>query len=189
MTSRRVFLRAAFAGGAYAVGVARGSAETQGDRRMPRVIVCDVNETLLDVGALEPHFKQTFGDGRVLQDWFANVLLYSEVATLAGPYSDFASIGGAALDMVADARGITLSSADRSRILQGMLTLPAHPDVRDGLQTMRDAGLRLVTLTNSAPAAVQQQLTNAGLTAFFGRSFSGDTVRRGQHTSPAYLLA
>ena len=59
---------------------------------MPRVIVCDVNETLLDVGALEPHFKQTFGDGRVLQDWFANVLLYSEVATLAGPYSDFASI-------------------------------------------------------------------------------------------------
>jgi len=32
---------------------------------MPRVIVCDVNETLLDVGALEPHFKQAFGDGRV----------------------------------------------------------------------------------------------------------------------------
>ena len=53
---------------------------------MPRVIVCDVNETLLDVGSLEPHFKQAFGDGRVLQDWFANVLLYSEVATLAGPY-------------------------------------------------------------------------------------------------------
>jgi len=28
---------------------------------MPRVIVCDVNETLLDVGALEPHFKRAFG--------------------------------------------------------------------------------------------------------------------------------
>jgi 2-haloacid dehalogenase len=153
---------------------------------MPRVIVCDVNETLLDVGALEPHFKQAFGDGRVLQDWFANVLLYSEVATLAGPYSDFASIGGAALDMVAGARGITLSSADRSRILQGMLTLPAHPDVRDGLQTMRDAGFRLVTLTNSAPAAVQQQLTNAGLTAFFERSFSVDTVRRFKPAAEAY---
>src|SRR5687767_6196797 len=139
---------------------------------MPRVIVCDVNETLLDIGALEPHFEQTFGDGRVLQEWFANVLLYSEVATLAGPYSDFASIGGASLDMVASARGITLSAADRSRILQGMLTLPAHPDVRDGLQTMRDAGLRLVTLTNSAPAAVQLQLANADLASFFERSFS-----------------
>jgi 2-haloacid dehalogenase len=153
---------------------------------MPRVIVCDVNETLLDVGALEPHFEQAFGEGRVLQDWFATVLLYSEVATLAGPYSEFASIGAAALDMVASARGITLSAADRSGILHGMLTLPAHPDVRDGLQTMRDAGLRLVTLTNSAPAAVQQQMTNAGLTAFFERSFSVDTVRRFKPAPEAY---
>jgi 2-haloacid dehalogenase len=121
-----------------------------------------------------------------LQDWFANVLLYSEAATLAGPYSDFASIAGAALDMVASARGTTLSSADRRRILRGMLTLPAHPDVRDGLQTMRDAGLRLVTLTNSAPAAVQQQLANAGLTAFFERSFSVDPVRRFKPAAEAY---
>ena len=68
MTSRRVSLRAALAGGAYTIGAARGFANTQGDRRMPRVIVCHVNETLLDVGALEPHFKQAFGDGRVLQD-------------------------------------------------------------------------------------------------------------------------
>jgi hypothetical protein len=30
---------------------------------MPRVIVCDVNETLLDIGALEPHFKQASAMG------------------------------------------------------------------------------------------------------------------------------
>lgn len=153
---------------------------------MPRVIVCDVNETLLDVGALELQFKQAFGDGRVLQEWFGTVLLYSEVATLAGPYADFASIGSAALDMTAAARGVTLSPADRGRILQGMLTLPAHPDVRDGLRVMRDAGLRLVTLTNSAPAAVQQQLANADLAAFFERSFSVDSVRRFKPAAEVY---
>jgi len=145
---------------------------------MPRVIVCDVNETLLDIGALEPHFRDIFGDGRVLQDWFTNVLLYSEVATLAGPYADFSSIGAAVLDMLASARGLRLSAADRSRVLEGMLGLPAHPDVRDGLQTMRAAGLRLVTLTNSAPAALQRQLSGAGLSAFFEHSFSVDAVRR-----------
>jgi FMN phosphatase YigB (HAD superfamily) len=128
---------------------------------MPRVIVCDVNETLLDVGALEPDFKEVFGDAHVLQDWFATVLLYSEVATLAGPYADFASIAGAALDMTAGARGTAVSSGNRTRILQGMLKLPAHSDVREGLLIMRDAGLRLVTLTNSAPAAVQQQLARS----------------------------
>ena len=153
---------------------------------MPRVIVCDVNETLLDVAALAPDFKEVFGDARVLQDWFATVLLYSEVATLAGPYADFASIAGAALDMTANARGATLSSDNRTRILQGMLKLPAHADVREGLQIMRDAGLRLVTLTNSAPAAVQQQLANAGLAALFERSFSVDTVRRFKPAPEAY---
>ena len=153
---------------------------------MPRVIVCDVNETLLDVGALEPSFMEAFGDRRVVREWFDTVLLYSEVATLAGPYSDFGSIGGAALDMVASARGITLSSDSRARLLQGMLKLPAHADVRDGLQIMHDAGLRLVTLTNSAPAAVQQQLANAGLTAFFERSFSVDAVRRFKPAAEAY---
>jgi 2-haloacid dehalogenase len=90
------------------------------------VIVCDVNETLLDIGALAPLFEQAFGDGRVLQEWFQTVLLYSEVTTLAGPYSSFAQIGGAALEMTADARGVQLTPTARERILKGMLTLPPH---------------------------------------------------------------
>jgi 2-haloacid dehalogenase len=40
---------------------------------MPRIIVFDVNETLLDVKALEPHFVRLFGDGRALREWFSTV--------------------------------------------------------------------------------------------------------------------
>lgn len=36
----------------------------------------------------------------------------------------------------------------------------------------------MVTLTNSAPVAVEQQLKNAGLTDLFERSFSVDAVKR-----------
>lgn len=145
---------------------------------MSRVIVCDVNETLLDIGALEPAFEAAFGDRRIVQEWFTTVLLYSEVATLAGPYSEFASIGAAALDMTAAAHRVVLTADHRARILQGMLSLPAHPDVPEGLALMRDAGLRLVTLTNSAPAAVSRQLAHAGLTQFFEHVFSVDSVRQ-----------
>jgi 2-haloacid dehalogenase len=113
---------------------------------MPHVIVCDVNETLRDIAALEPDFRRAFGNGRALQEWFSTVLLYSEVATLAGPYAEFAAIGGAALDMTAAAKGIALSPDDRRQIMQGMLTLPAHAGVRESLQATCDAGLRLVTL-------------------------------------------
>ena len=145
---------------------------------MPRVIVCDVNETLLNLDALGPYFEETFGDRLVLHEWFQTVLLYSEVVTIAGPYASFARIGAAALEMTAYARGVALTTARRDRILQGMLTLPPHADVPAGLQAMRDAGLRLVTLTNNPPESVQQQLAYAGLASFFDRSFSVDAVQR-----------
>lgn len=143
-----------------------------------RILVFDVNETLLDVGALEPQFVRAFGDGGVLRQWFANVLLYSNVVTVAGPYVDFGTVGAGALDMTASIRGVALSAADRAAILQGVLTLPPHADVHGGLDRLRTAGFRMVTLTNSAPAAVARQLENAGLAAFFERSFSVDSVKR-----------
>ena len=145
---------------------------------MPRIIVFDVNETLLDVSALEPDFVRVFGDGRALREWFSTLLLYSEVATLAGPYADFPAIGGAALEMTAMSRGMQISVEDRDRILESMLALPAHQEVPAGLQRLRDAGLRLVALTNSSPSAVHAQLRNAGLSALFEREFSVESVRR-----------
>ena len=42
------------------------------------------------------------------------------------------------------------------------------------------------TLTNSAPAAVQQQMANAGLAAFFERSFSVGAVHRFKPAAEAY---
>jgi len=143
-----------------------------------RVIVCDVNETLLDVRALEPLFEDLFGERQLLREWFSNVLLYSEVATLAGPYHDFSAIGGATLDMLAAARGTRLPADARPRLAEEIRSLPAHPDVRGGLQIMCDAGLRIVTLTNSAPAVVNEQLARTGLAPFFEQSFSVDAVRR-----------
>lgn len=145
---------------------------------MPRIIVFDVNETLLDVRALEPHFVRVFGDARVLREWFSTLLLYSEVATLAGPYADFPAIGRAALDMIATSRGVQMPDGERDRILGSMLALPAHPEAPAGLRRLRDAGLRLVALTNSSPTAVDAQLRNAGLATFFERAFSVESVRR-----------
>ena len=37
-----------------------------------RVIVFDVNETLLDLRALRPQFERVFGDGDVLYRWFGH---------------------------------------------------------------------------------------------------------------------
>lgn len=157
------------------------------DRR--RIIVFDVNETLLDVGALAPEFERVFGDRAVAQEWFTNVVLYSQTLTLAGPYTDFGSIARACLDMMAEARGVTLRSEDRDGIVRGMVSLPAHTDVHASLERLKAAGFRLVTLTNSAPAAVEQQLTSAGIREFFERALSVDAVRRFKPAAEVYALA
>jgi 2-haloacid dehalogenase len=187
--SRRMMLDTVLAAAAAGVFVRPAFAGSQvGAAARPRIIVFDVNETLLDVGALAPQFERLFGNSRVAQEWFSNVVLYSQVATIAGPYVDFGTIARAALDMTGVAHGVSLAPTDRDAILRGLISLPAHGDVRDGLQTLRAAGFRLVTLTNSAPAGVEQQLKNAGIGEYFERSFSVDAVRKFKPAAEVYQL-
>ena len=145
---------------------------------MAHICVFDVNETLLDLSALDSYFKLVFGDAAVRQVWFAQLLQSAFVSTITGNYKDFGTIGSTALDMVAARRGMTLSQEDRSSILGAMRHLPPHPDVRDGLERLRRAGVRLVTLTNSTDEVGQAQISNAGLDEYFERLFSADTARR-----------
>jgi len=187
MHRRRTFIGAALGGAAFGFASRFAHAQQGGRGSIRRhILVLDVIETMLDLKALEPHFTRTFGDASVLKEWFANLLLYANVSTVAGPYADFATLGGAVLDMTAATRGKTLSAEERNRILQGTLSLPAHPDVKDGLQRLKSAGFRMVTLTNSAPAGVAQQLKNAGLADFFEGSFSVDAVKKYKPAAETY---
>jgi 2-haloacid dehalogenase len=155
---------------------------------MPRIIVFDVNETLLDVQSLAPHFATIFGDASSLREWFSLLLLHSEAATLAGPYFDFATLAGAALDMMGASRSIAIRDTDRGGVLDAMLRLPPHPEVRQALEFLRASGLRLVTLTNSSAKAVEQQVRNAGLADLFERNFSVDTVQRYKPAPEPYRM-
>jgi 2-haloacid dehalogenase len=187
--SRRMIFDTLLSAAAAGVFVRPASAANQaGATARQRIIVFDVNETLLDVGALAPQFQRLFGNAGVAQEWFSNVVLYSQVATIAGPYVDFGTIARAALNMTGGAHGISLAPADQDGILRGLVSLPPHADVRDGLQQLRAAGFRLATLTNSAPAAVEQQLKNAGIGDYFERSFSVDAVRKFKPAAEVYRL-
>ena len=155
---------------------------------MARIIVFDVNETLLNVRHLEPLFDEAFGDRATLREWFSLLLLHSEVATLAGPYFDFATLARAALQMTASSRGVVLSEHSAELILEGMASLPPHTEVTDALQSLRNGGLRLVTLTNSSQRVVDQQIRNAGLDRYFEHNFSVDTVRRFKPAPEPYRM-
>lgn len=156
---------------------------------MKKLIVFDVNETLLDLTALDPHFERVFGSALVRTSWFATVLRNSLVATVTGLYDDFGKIAGASLDMTALQNGISLSDEDRNVILGTIRSLPAHPDVVPGLDKLKEAGFRLFTLTNSPPHVVEAQLKNSNLTDYFEASYSVDAVKLFKPAAEVYQMA
>ena len=156
---------------------------------MPRVIVFDVNETLLDLAALDPVFVRVFGDAVARREWFGQMLQSALVATVTDAYATFGEAGMAALEMVAARRGVALAEEHRRAVRDGMRTLPPHREVRASLEQLRDAGLRLAALTNSTAEVAEAQLTNSGLRDLFEQALSADTVRRLKPAPEPYRMA
>ena len=145
---------------------------------MITTLVFDVNETMLDLGALDAHFERVFGDRTSREEWFALVLRNALTLTITGGYYDFGAVAGASLTMVAGSRGVTLTEADRDTITTAVRTLPPHPDVPASLDVLQRSGLELAALTNSPPDIATAQLTNAGLAEHFTRILSVHPTRR-----------
>lgn len=153
-----------------------------------RVLVFDVNETLLDVGALDPIFTRVFGDAAVRREWFGQMLQSAFVSTITHTYRDFGVLGMAALAMVANRHGVALKDDDGAALRNGMRQLPPHPEVREALERLRDAGFRMATLTNSTVEVGEVQVTNAGLRDLFEQTLSADAVQRLKPAAEPYRM-
>ncbi len=156
---------------------------------MPRVCVFDVNETLLDLGALDVHFQRVFGDAAARREWFLQMIQSSLVSTVTGVYANFSSVAMAALEMTAARRSVELSDDDRKQITGAMRSLPPHPDVADSLRRLRDAGVRLAALTNSVQDVADAQMRHAGLYDLFEQVLSADTAKRLKPAPEPYRMA
>jgi 2-haloacid dehalogenase len=143
------------------------------------VIAFDVNETLLDLTALDEPFRKVFGDPGLRPQWFAQMLQLSFVGGLTGEYVDFSTAQRAALRMLAERTGTSLSDAQATEIVEGMSSLPPHPEVPEAIARLRATNrLSLAALTNSVQAVAEAQLTQAGLRDLFDAVISADSVRR-----------
>src|SRR5260221_13658710 len=111
---------------------------------MPRICVFDVNETLLDLRALDAQFARVFGDANLRQPWFTQMLQNAFGATITGPYRDFGTLGAAALAIVPARRSVTITPEDTNAMPSEMRRLPPHPETRQAVTQLRQSGLRLV---------------------------------------------
>ncbi len=158
-------------------------------RVTPDLLLFDVNETLLDVGALGGSFEEVFGTPAPMSEWFARMLHGSLVANHTNRYRPFGLIGAEALMVVAAKRGVQLDSGKAVTIVESMRRLPAHQDVAAALASLQVAGFRMATLTNGSSDTVAEQLESSGLARFFEKAISVDAVRRFKPSPETYLHA
>lgn len=116
---------------------------------MTRVVAFDVNETLLDLRALDEPFEQLLGSAALRGQWFAQMLQLSFVGGLTGGYVDFTTAQRAALQMVARRCGRTVSEDAVIEMADRMSSLPPHDEVPDALARLRETSVTVVALTNS----------------------------------------
>ncbi|MEX2651193.1 MAG: haloacid dehalogenase type II [Acidimicrobiia bacterium] len=144
----------------------------------PKLLVLDVNETLLDLSPLRLDFEAVFGSSDPMGEWFARLLHGSLVANHLDDYRAFGVIGVEALHVVAKRRQVDLDGVIATRIVSHLASLPAHRDVVPALERLVDAGFALAVLTNGSTETANAQIENAGLTAFIQRVISVEEVGR-----------
>lgn len=145
---------------------------------MSQLIVFDVNGTLLDIQGLAPQLNRLFGNSVSVREWFIELLQHSQTVTLAGDYVDFGEIATAVLKMAGARFNRKLDEGEVSAVKDALTSLPPYPDVKPALSSLKAAGVRLATLTNSGAQSLEKQLHHAGITEFFEQNLSVERVRR-----------
>jgi len=149
----------------------------------------DINETVLDLSALDDLFTALFGDPRSRERWFAQTLQNAMTAELCGRHAPFEAQGQAALEMVGARLGRSLTTMDKQRVADALKRLPAHADVRPGLDFARAQGVRCIAFSNNARTATQAQLEYAGLGDAFAGILSAEDAGASKPATATYRQA
>lgn len=155
----------------------------------PKVLLFDVNETLLDIGPMKQRVGEMLLDPQAPGLWFATMLQYSLVMTVSGQYAAFPEVGAAVLTMMARDRNVMLSLEDAKKSLSIMQTLAPHSDVAPALERLKMRKIRMAVLTNSSQIGVDAQMAHAGLDHFFERRLSVESVGKFKPDASVYQWA
>lgn len=146
-------------------------------------MLLDVNETLFALSGLRPAFEATGTDPATMPLWFARVLRDGFALASAGDFATFADIARAAFVGLDPQR---LTAADADVVMHAFSELTPHADVAAGLSDLRDAGVRVMTLTVGDVGLVRSLFTQAGLADHISDYLSADAVRHWKPAVQAY---
>jgi 2-haloacid dehalogenase len=120
--------------------------------------------------------------------WRIRQFEYAWLRVLSQRYADFWQVTSDALIFAAKTLRLDLPEDKRARLMQAHLELKPWPDAVDALRTMKQAGLRLVFLSNFTRQMLQANVANSGMEGTFELLLSTDAVRTFKPDRQAYQL-
>lgn len=155
--------------------------------RRPDLVAFDVIETLFSLESLRPSLQAAGLPGHMLETWFAQLLRDAFAIDSTGVYRPFREMASETLRRVLAAAAVKPEAAHIDSIIAGFVELDAHPDVTPAMQMFRDAGVRIVTLTNGSASVTDKLLERAGLRDLVEETISVDEVQRWKPRREVYL--
>jgi 2-haloacid dehalogenase len=157
----------------------------------PTVALLDVNETLSDLSRLGRCFEDVGAPVQLLPTWFAGTLRDGIALAASGEYAGFADVARAVLrPLLVEQPELQMPLEEAvEHVLAGLGALPVHRDVPDGIRLLREAGMRVATLTNGAPAIAEGLLERAGLESLVERNIGVEEVQRWKPVPEPYRHA
>ena len=163
------------------------AAAHMGATERPAVIAFDVIETLFSLESLRPRLTAIGLPAHALEIWFARLLRDAFALDCVGKYLPFRDIAAATLERLLHKASIEYDGKQLSGVIDGFMQLEAHPDVAPAMTALRNAGIRIVTLSNGSARATEILLERAGLRKYVERSVSIDEVKRWKPAREVYL--
>lgn len=174
---------------AHAAGEDEGVPKEKAVRHRPKVVAFDVVETLFALDPVRARFKAVGLPPESMPAWFAEFLRDAMALEITGVYKTFKEVARSSLEAAMSRHGIEPTPERVARVLDGFGELPAHPDVQAAFQVLKDAGVRIVTLTNGSADATTKLLKAAKLDGFVDRAISIDEVKHWKPAREVYLHA
>jgi 2-haloacid dehalogenase len=155
----------------------------------PGTVVFDIIGTCFSLDKVEHRLRQAGAPAGATQLWFARALRDAFALSLAGGYQPFKAVLEAELSRSWASRGIDAKPDTVAGVFSAMGELDPQPGLADTVATLREAGWKILALTNGSAESTDKLLTRAGVRDAFARLLSCDSVQKTKPHPAVYEMA
>lgn len=145
---------------------------------------------LFNPNSVVPAVEKVFpGKGQdVTKAWRSKQFEYGFLRSITDDHKDFFRVTEDALTYTLENMGLTATDAQKKSMLDAYLNLSLWPDSLEGLQTLRDAGVKIITIANFSKAMLAANADHANIKPFFDILLSTEVNKTYKPDAAAYAL-